>query len=92
MALFRTQNEDVCDYDIVWSRVGKGSNLHRDLDAPELAGEEGEPLSQLYGKEASSAGIFLQVTLGFWDYVYVIYCYFLSINDFSHMKWDPRKS
>lgn len=64
MALFRTQNEDMCDYGIVWSRVGKGSNLHK--DTPELAGgEEGEPLSQLYDKEASCASIS--------DCVHVIY-------------------
>lgn len=50
MALFRTQNEDVRDYDIVRSRVGKGSDLHRDSDAPVLAGDGGEPLSQLYAK------------------------------------------
>lgn len=55
----------MCDYDIVWSRVCKGSNLHRDSDASELAGEEGEPLSQLHAKEASSTSIFLQVTFGF---------------------------
>ena len=90
MALFRAQNEDVCDYNIFWSRVGKGSNLHRDLDAPELAEEGGEPLSQLYGKEASSTSIFLQVTLGFSDYVYVIYRYLLFINDFaSHQVRNP---
>ena len=59
MALFRTQKEDVCDYDIVWSRVGKGSNLHSDSDAPGLAGEGGESSSQLYGKEASSTSVFL---------------------------------
>lgn len=86
MALFRTQNEDVCDYDIVWSGVGRGSNLHRDSDAPERAGEGGQPLSQLRGTEASSVSIFLHVTLGLSDYVDVIYHYFLFINDFSHTK------
>lgn len=54
----------MCDYGIVWSRVGKGSNLHK--DTPELAGGEGgEPLSQLYDKEASRASIS--------DCVHVIY-------------------
>lgn len=90
MALFRTQNEDVCDYDIVWSRVCKASNLPRDSDAFELVGEGVESLSQLHGKEASSTSIFLQITLDFSQCVSVIYSYFVFINDFSHTE-IPRE-
>lgn len=61
------------EWGCVWLWHCLGSDLHRASGAPELAGQGGEPLSQLHGKKASSTTIFLQVTLGLSDYVYVIY-------------------
>lgn len=80
-ALRRGSIQDT-EWGCVWLRhcLGKGSDLHWDSGAPELGGES---LSQLHGKKAPSTTIFLQVTLGLSDYVYVTYQYFLFIRGLS---------